>query len=514
MGSTKSRAWASGSIGFWSPETRERAAPPRASRGMRRTLLASVSTAALLLSVVAPAHADPLTWKPCSTGSKAECATLTVPVDWTKPDGPAIDLEISRRTADPAKRLGVLVYGEGGPGGTSAHSVQSSAIFSAAVTEKFDVIGVNARGYGDGYQLSCPDQAPATGLFTSQADMDRFRAATSAYAQACREQTGPLFDHVDTVDNARDLDAVRAALGEQKISFYGGSYGTLLGQQYAELFPGKVERLVLDSTMDHSIPDFRTFSATEAKAAEELFDQFVQWCAATVTCALHGTDIRATVTELQKRADAGELKDSAGKQLTPLSLDYLTAAAKSGKRAWPSVANGIKTLDTTGIAPLRNISEGTNGGFHGVLCRDWNMQIRDFADFQSITEHIGQVAPMTRFNSYPLAGFGCQGFVNTTNPPKVFAKSSLPTLVINARHDFKTVYPWATNLTGQTGWTLLTHDGDGHVKYFSSPCVKAATDRYLLTGELPAAGTHCAAEQAQGQQQEEPLWPEKPERVW
>ncbi|RJQ68122.1 alpha/beta hydrolase [Pseudonocardiaceae bacterium YIM PH 21723] len=464
---------------------------------MKRALVVSALSAALLVPAT-PAIADSLTWTPCE--KEAECTTVTVPVDWAKPDGPTLDLTVARhRTTEPSK--GVMVYGAGGPGGASAETVkyieQSTAV---GWRRDYDVIGVNARGMDRRYPITCPDGGgPQNDLPNSPETLAKLNTDHATYAAECRRLTGPLYDHLDTASNARDLDAVRAALGLEKISFYGGSYGTLLGQQYAELFPQRVQRMVLDSTMDHSLPDAAAFGATEAKGMEERFDQFVDWCDKTESCALHGQDVRATVTELQKRTEAGELKDSSGAPLTSLTLDSMTTSAAFSR---DTGATALKKLTDTGVAEEKNTRLYVSGGLHSVLCQDWNLQLRDYADYQEFRKRVEQAAPMTRFSSYAQHPLSCQGWpVANTNPPKPFpVKDTVPTLVLNSRYDIATVYPWAVNLTAQTGWGLVTYAGSRHVTYSSIPCMREHTDKYLATGELPAAGTVCA--EIQQQQQE------------
>ncbi|RJQ68120.1 alpha/beta hydrolase [Pseudonocardiaceae bacterium YIM PH 21723] len=459
---------------------------------MKRVLLASALSATLLLTALPMAQAATLDWTPC--GDESECTTVTVPIDWAKPDGPTIDLEVARHKAS-GKSHGTMVLGDGGPGGKSADWVKSfKPDTTSNLGKNFDLIGVNARGLGKGYEVSCATQSgPEHGLPSTPEEFATLNAENRAFAEKCRELTGPLYDHLDTASNARDLEAVRAAIGVEKVSYYGISYGTLLGQQYAQLFPQRVEHMVLDSTMDHSIPDGTTFSATEAKSAEDNFGRFIGWCDKTESCALHGDNVPAVVHTIQQKVAAGQVKDAKGRQFTGITLDALTFRAVNGEWAYPELATELKTIVDTGISTHENRTYPSYGTVHAILCQDWNFQLKDYADYQGLLQRVTEVAPLTRMSDYTQHTLSCQGWpVANTNPPKPAGPQPSSVLVLNGRYDYATVYAWAENLSAQTGWTLLTYDGGSHGTYGSRPCMTEYSDTFLLTGQLPPKGTHCA----------------------
>ncbi|TDD02286.1 alpha/beta fold hydrolase [Nonomuraea diastatica] len=181
-------------------------------------------------------------WAPCEEEPAAECGKLTVPIDWSAPDGPTVDIAVARRKAtDPAARIGSLVINPGGPGGSGVESVYGAPwSYTEELQKRFDIVGFDPRGVGHSNPVICSasvyNQMPHT-VMKSQADFDAWNVFTKKLHVDCRERTGPLYDHVDSKDVARDLDALRAALGEEKLTYYGISYGTLIGQMYAELFP-------------------------------------------------------------------------------------------------------------------------------------------------------------------------------------------------------------------------------------------------------------------------------------
>ncbi|WP_188316787.1 alpha/beta fold hydrolase [Solihabitans fulvus] len=182
-----------------------------------------------------------------------------MPVDWSRPGGDRIDVAVARRRADDqAHRVGTLFYLPGGPGGSGVSAILGGIPLSADLTARFDVVSYDPRGVGRSHPIQCDANLVNANVNTipfdpSDPSVYRNLVAFNAKLGAdCREHTGPLLDHVGMVDVARDLDALRAALGEDRISLYGLSYGTFTGQMYAENFPQHIRALALDGVIDHS----------------------------------------------------------------------------------------------------------------------------------------------------------------------------------------------------------------------------------------------------------------------
>lgn len=288
-------------------------------REHRLALWAAAAAGAVALTGVAvplqpsPAAASPaIDWRPCGDDGTAECATLRLPVDWSRPDGPTFGLAIARRKAlDPSARVGTLVFGPGGPGDSGVQRVTDgidrfSDRLRPALRHR-QLRSARGRRQQPGDVLGRPRRERPSPMIKSAAG---FRATLDHNARLradCRERTGPLYDHADTLSTVRDVDAIRTALGEPKLTFHGSSYGTLLGEMYAETFPKRVRAMVLESVNDHSVPDARRFLTSEMAAAQDSFDQFVAWCGRTKDCALHGKDSRAIWRDLRARAARGEL---------------------------------------------------------------------------------------------------------------------------------------------------------------------------------------------------------------
>src|SRR5262245_813152 len=202
--------------------------------------------------------AQPISFKPCPEDKTVDCGTLAVPIDWKKPGSATVNVAVARlRASDPKARVGTLFINPGGPGGSGVDfALGGREVFSPDILERFDIIGIDPRGVARSQPVKCPgdlETDPPNEFVHTAKEYGTLLAYHKKLGDGCRKLTGPLFDHVDTASVARDFDAVRAALGEKKISYYGVSYGTLIGQTYAEMFPKRIRAMVIDSNMDHSI---------------------------------------------------------------------------------------------------------------------------------------------------------------------------------------------------------------------------------------------------------------------
>jgi pimeloyl-ACP methyl ester carboxylesterase len=200
-----------------------------------------------------------IVWTPCPQQPSFDCATITVPVDWANPVGPTVDLALARsRATDPARRIGSLVINPGGPGGSGVDFVmRMPPTLSANLRAQFDIVGFDPRGIKRSSPVQCDSDliAQQSALFypRNATEFDTLRSVNQQLGQNCVKHSGPLVEHVDTASVARDLEAIRAALNEGNLNYAGFSYGTLIGEQYAELFPRNIRAMLLDSNIDHSL---------------------------------------------------------------------------------------------------------------------------------------------------------------------------------------------------------------------------------------------------------------------
>ncbi|MFF3236434.1 alpha/beta hydrolase [Micromonospora sp. NPDC002931] len=447
-----------------------------------------------------------IAWQPCAEDRTAECGTLSLPVDWDRPDGDRFTLHLARRVAtDPAARIGSLVFGPGGPGDSGVRRIIANDRFSDDLRRRFDIVSFDPRGIGRSNPVLCSaallDRQPQ--VITDQARFDAALADNALLREDCRRRTGPLFDHVDTRSAARDLDAVRAALGEARLTFHGSSYGTLLGAQYAEEFPYRVRAVVLESVVDHSLGT-RAFLDTQAATAQDSFDEFVAWCARTPSCALHGEDVRAVWAGLFPRAERGELADPdrPGTALTPYGLSRLAQRKLYGPD-WAGLARQIVALRATPPAPTELPAAATTGedGVRphpfAVFCADWHLPVRDHREYAAHLRRAARIAPDLRYPQSLLAIATCLGTpAPVANPQhRLRVRTDVPLLLANTRYDPASGHNWATSVSRQLGRSgvLLTYEGWGHGNYTRSDCVRDAVDRYLISVDVPARDTSCPA---------------------
>ncbi|MBM7775569.1 pimeloyl-ACP methyl ester carboxylesterase [Actinokineospora baliensis] len=418
-----------------------------------------------------PAVAEGIAWQRCGA---ADCGEVRVPLDWSRPGGAKITVAVSRLPAtDPARRIGVLVINPGGPGGPGRALLRDhgTELFPADLRARFDIIGLDPRGVGESRPaIACPvpPNGPGVTQFpTTRAEYDRLIAYNRSVAASCRTATGPLIDHVDTVSAARDIDVVRAALGEQKISWLGLSYGSMLGATYAGMYPNRVRAAVLDGAVDHTIGS-RRMAVDEARATEDVFGAFARWCATDTSCALHGRDVAA-----EYRA----LLDSGADGLTAEQIGYSAYGLLSLTDYWPDLATAIR--DRTGFE-----EGGSAPAYRVIACHDFPSDIRSFADMTARLAEIRAVAPNTRGH---VEGWdvqaGCLGWPipakNPWGPTPV--RGAPPILVVSGEHDPATPHSWGIGLACQiSGSRLLTWTGVGHTAYFNDTTTRQREIDYLL----------------------------------
>ncbi|RBQ18036.1 alpha/beta hydrolase [Spongiactinospora rosea] len=470
---------------------------------MRKTgpLLAAALAALVGLTGLTPAQAagpDPATieWAACAPPAENfECGTLTVPVDWKNPAGPTVELFLSRqRATDPAARIGSLLVNPGGPG-LSGATFATFDFFSPEVRRRFDIVGFDVRGTAKSNQVLCSGdlvaQYPDT-FIKNQAELDHWRDFSTRMRADCKSRTGPVFEHLDSISVAHDMDAVRAALGEEKVSYYGISYGTVIGQAYAERFPRRIRAMALDSVVDHSAGRERYFRDTAAHA-QGAFDAFVKWCAGEPRCALHGKDVRAIWTRLKDRAERGELGRMTKSQVLRIIFNGSYAPA------WYSAAEQIARLDAS--APQAQAPLRAPGDFHlpwQLFCADFDMRIRDYREYTRQLRHAKADAPDMEFNPSTLTvNSWCLSEPRPIPYPqrRLRAPGAPPILVVNSRNDPITGHAWAASVARQLGKAgrLLTYEGTGHTVYDRSDCTISTIDRYLIELKPPAYRASCPA---------------------
>lgn len=389
----------------------------------------------------------------------------------------------------------------GGPGDSGVDRLLGPGPVPAELAAKFDVVSFDPRGTNRSHPAVC-----AADLVTSPPDANpeggarfaRLAAYSRAIGASCREHTGPLVDHVDSVSVARDIDAIRAALGVRQLSLYGRSYGTLAGQMYVERCPSRVRALVLDSVFDHSLPVGR-FLETEAAAGQDAFDEFAAWCSASADCVLHGRDVHEVYDSLYRRSVAGELPapDGSGRLVAPMELVNRTVNFFYGPQ-WPAAAEYLRSLaDGRPAVATREAADVVPFPI-AAFCADHRMPIASEREWLALWQQQKRSAPTLRTHFAWLPVSLCAswpGPVPVPNPQhRLDIHGAPPILVLNSRHDPATPHAWAVHVTRQIPRAvLLTYEGWGHGVIDRSACTLAATARYLIDLKPPRRGTHCPA---------------------
>lgn len=477
-------------------------------RSMFAFLACALATTGIVLVPGTAAAQGTVDWKPCPDADGVDCATIEVPLDWANPDGEKIHIGLARRPAkDPATRIGSVLMDPGGPGGSGVEAVKGQDIFTDAVNQRFDQVGFDPRGITNSSQLKCDadlaQQSDEAKHPESQADFDELASINRALHDSCRANSAGLAEHVDNLATARDMDAIRAALGEEKLTYVGYSYGSLMGQQYAELFPHRIRAMVTDGNMDHSLRTAWDFMRSETAPVERGFLEFAKWCDTTPSCALYGKDTKAVYADLKARAKAGTLTDVDG---TPIDFYDLAGSAFGAMRpgGWGDLAtyysdlgNGTATGDASFAADIQNVP------YPSIWCSDWKYPVKNYGQYKLLRAKLSRAFPNVEWSQYVDHAMTCVGSgTETTNPQARLDIDDAPPLVMVGNvHDPATVYEWNLTAARQSGARLITYEGWGHTAYGDggpSECVNKAVDDYLINLTPPRWGLRCPATEVPG----------------
>jgi pimeloyl-ACP methyl ester carboxylesterase len=452
-----------------------------------------------------------LKWKNCGI---ADCATIVAPLDYSDPDGPTIDLAITRVKAT-GDRIGSLFVNPGGPGGSAVDYAKSADyIVSRDVRSAFDIVGLDPRGAGNSDPVEClTDQqldelGAADGTPDTPAEEQEVARLSAIPGAGCAAGSSPRYEHVGTVDAARDLDLARALVGDETLTYLGKSYGTMLGATYAELFPDRVGRLVLDGVLPASL-DIVEVTKGQADAFEVAIRDFAQDCLTYEDCPLSGGVDEAVgqVQDFFAELDANPLPGTDRDLNEPLAAYATLANLYFPSYDYPRLRSALRQAIDNGdpremfeILDAR-ISRGPDGryldnsteAFYAVTCLD-RPYTGSIDDVRALAEEWRPTAPTFG----PALAWGlltCKDWPATGEViTETVAEGSNPILVVSTRKDPATPYQWGELLAEQLdNARLVTYEGVGHTAYIEgSRCVDGAVDAYLLRGELPEDGLVCS----------------------
>jgi pimeloyl-ACP methyl ester carboxylesterase len=466
-------------------------------------------------------------WGPCedfaappgATSDGFECGYVLVPLRHDDPAGEVVTVAVNRRPARDGESRGALVVNPGGPGGSGVdHAFYDTFTASAAVVAEYDLVGFDPRGVARSQGVDCLDDPEVDEYLAADrtpdtaAEAAEYREVLADLAAGCAEEA-PLIEHMGTEDVARDLDILRAVLGEDRLDFLGRSYGTLLGAVYAELFPDRVGRMVLDGGVDPRSGVTGSQAAVEQIAGFEVaLESFVEDCLARSGCPLTGTTDQGVsqVVRFVERLDAAPLPTGDDERpLTQGLAVYGVFAPLYQRDAWSllrdALAQGFEG-DASTLLVLADLysQREEDGTFRGnavealsaVNCLDLDPAApeEDPADTRRALEAAApQLAGLfdTRFDpceDWPAPRKGL---------PEIAPDGAPRILVVGTTRDPATPYEWSQRLSeALPGSVLLTFDGDGHTAYLQTgaACIDEIVDEFLLDGGMPAPGTGCEAE--------------------
>ncbi|MCU1557419.1 MAG: peptidase [Microbacteriaceae bacterium] len=463
-----------------------------------------------------PFYGQVLTWKSCEKGA-FQCATATAPMDWKNPAAKSISLALIRKTAS-GTRLGSLLVNPGGPGGSGYDFVKDSLSYAvdSQLQQSYDIVGFDPRGVNRSSAVKCYDN-PANmdaylfnispNPFGSDAWIADQEAANAKFARDCLTYTGDLLGFVDTVSAARDLDLLRAVLGDKKLNYLGYSYGTLLGTTYADLYPKKTGRLVLDGALDPTTTSFDV-SATQAKGFESALRAYIADCKTGKKCPFTGSVDAAmnTIRSLLDSLNASPLRASDGRELGSSAMTNAIILPLYSKTNWPYLSDLFTSVmqgDANYAFQLADNYYGRNANgtykdnsteaFIAINCLDYQTTATTNAGLQADAAKLKQLAPVLGPQlSYDTSCLNWP-FPSTRARAALAAKGSAPILVVGTTNDPATPYVWAQSLSKELqNGHLVTYHGEGHTAYNkSNSCVNDTVDNYFVNGTVPSKDPNC-----------------------
>ena len=471
---------------------------------------------------IAPYYHQVLTWKSC--GDALQCTTAKAPLDWSKPAGASISLALIRHLAQGGHPLGSLLVNPGGPGGSGYDFIKNSLDFAVDKTlqANYDIVGFDPRGVNhssavkcytdptvfDNYLYGLPKAPIGTDAWITETEQQNKK-----FGADCAKYTGALLGHVDTVSAAKDLDLLRAALGDKKLNYLGYSYGTLLGQTYANLFPKKTGRLVLDGVVDPTVTPFE-LDGDQAKGFELDLRAFLAKCPTLKNCPFTGTVNQgmASIRSLLDKLDASPIRNKDGRELGSQTMFTAIIFPLYNTTEWPylvdlfnDVSNGSARVAFV-LADAYNdrnsdgtYADNTTEAFIAINCLDYPSD-PTVSTMRAQAAQLDKEAPVFG-HLMAYGGTGCYDwpYKPTRLAGALTAKGSAPIIVIGTTGDPATPYQWAQHVsTLLENGHLITYHGNGHTAYNKNTtpadqCVNTAVDNFFVHGTVPTSDPQCGA---------------------
>ncbi len=451
-------------------------------------------------------------WEPCR--SAMECTTIEVPLDYADPGGERIELALLRVPAGNAdERVGALLVNPGGPGGSGVdYAARAEIFFGEPIRRVYDIVGFDPRGVARSTPVDCLSDEQLDTYVASDPDPETLDEAEdvdellAGFGQGCVERSGELASHMSTVEAARDMDVIRAVLGQDRMAYFGASYGTLLGGVYADLFPERVGRMVLDGAIDPSVSALDS-ALVQAGGFETALRAYVGNCVDKGNCFL-GASVDEGIARIGAFLESLDAEPIAGDRNRALTqgLGVLGVWAPLYDQAsWPALDLALRQAFEGNGATLLSfadqyVSRGPEGyqdnsveALYAVNCLDSSESIplEEVAahedDFLRVSPTFGRIFAfgLTSCGSWPAEG--------QPVPTELTAAGADPIVVVGTSRDPATPLEWAEGLAEMLdSGVLIRRDGDGHTGYGAgNDCVDDAVEAYLIAGEVPADGLSC-----------------------
>ncbi|HEV3362657.1 MAG TPA: alpha/beta hydrolase [Acidimicrobiia bacterium] len=464
----------------------------------------------------APPAASPggLTWKACGA---LQCASLAVPRDYADPSGPTLTLALARKPArTPAARISSLLINPGGPGNSGVSGLPNELrSLTPTLQNRFDIVSWDPRGIQRSAPVRCSDPNAKAGgggggsgstidpAPTRPEDQQVLAEAYRAAGEACLRWSGDLLRHVGTDSTAEDLERIRIALGEEKLTFIGHSAGTLIGAVYADRYPDRVRAFVLDGPIDPSLT-LDQMTLAQAKGFEAALRSFFAWCDKTATCKWRpaNPDRTQAYLALMDRIRQQPLKASGGRIVGVDTFVSGTMSRLTARSKWPSLGDALAAAERGDGSPLATLASNyQNAGAtnaadarQSILCLD-HPAPRELSAYPPLAEASKAHAPVFGpVFTWAALSCGMWPVPSTLEAKPTRAPGAPPILVIGTTGDPATPQVWGEALAGQLErGVFLLRQGAEHVAYYYSACVRRHVDAYIVDGRPPASGTVCAS---------------------
>ncbi len=464
----------------------------------------------------------PISWGTCDDDvvdkedrDTYECGTVTVPLDYSKPDGETLDIAVIRIPAT-TTRVGAILFNPGGPGGSGFEYVArgGQSYVSGLELDAFDFVGFDPRGVDRSGGVRCqsdadmdkymyPDTTPDT-----PAEEAFLTESEQAFAKACKAKYGDALQHYSTANTARDMDMIRQAMGDEKISYLGVSYGTYLGAMYATLFPDYVRAMILDSAFEPTGDSVEEQYMTQLQGFALAMNNWIRWCQTEQACAFKATDVGARWDALYAQYDANPVTAADGRVANQVVVERATISALYSKSQWATLGFALANAekgDATGIWKLADAyyDRDPDGTYATMQQSNSVIDCASGLSYDAVTtDAAALLAKMTATSPHFTKDVtvedlqkpsDCTEYMPDTQPPTLQYQGDAPILVVAGENDPATPLRWGTKMRDAMGKTarMVTFSGEGHGQVLSASCVDTYARDVLVDLKLPAADAKC-----------------------